>query len=115
MALRTTSPVRTGLKLISFSAVDGDEIVGARVGKIETFPWEEKPMPEILKPAEQLLGELMPESNYTGFGMKKDDKIYRSMLLATKSTTRGQGVAGRVSTLFFRNFGLLKIEDSSRN
>ena len=57
-------------------------------------------MPEILKPAEQLLGELMPESNYTGFGMKKDDKIYRSMLLATKSTTRGQGVAGRVRTFF---------------
>ena len=54
-------------------------------------------MPDILKPAEQLLGELMPESNYTGFGMKKNDKIYRSMLLSTKSTTRGQGIAGKVS------------------
>ena len=54
-------------------------------------------MPEILKPAEQLLGELMPESNYTGFGTKKDDKIYRSMLLSTKSTARGQGIAGKVS------------------
>ena len=79
------------------SAVKCDEIVGARVGKIETFPWEEKPAPEILKPVEQLLGELMAESNYTDFGMKKDDKIYRSMLLSTKSTTRGQGIAGKVS------------------
>ena len=79
------------------SAVEGDEIVGARVGKIESFPWEEKPMPDVLKPAEQLLGELMPESNYTDFGMKKNDKIYRSMLLSTKSTTRGQGIAGKVS------------------
>ena len=81
----------------TFTAVDGDEIVGARVGKIETFPWEEKPAPEILKPVEQLLGELMTESNYTDFGMKKGDKIYRSMLLSTKSTTRGQGIAGKVS------------------
>ena len=54
-------------------------------------------MPDVLKPAEQLLGELMPKSNYTDFGMKNNDKIYRSMLLSTKSTTRGQGIAGKVS------------------
>ena len=72
------------------SAVEGNKIVGARVGKIESFPWEEKPMPDVLKPGEQLLAELMPESNYTDFGMKKNDKIYRSMLLSTKSLFAGK-------------------------
>ena len=47
-------------------------------------------MPDVLKPGEQLLAELMPESNYTDFGMKKNDKIYRSMLLSTKSLFAGK-------------------------
>ena len=45
----------------------------------------------------QLLDELMPKENYVNFGMVPNDKIYRSILLSTKSSLRGQGIAGKVS------------------
>ena len=45
----------------------------------------------------ELLDELMPKENYVNFGMVPNDKIYRSVLLSTKSSLRGQGIAGKVS------------------
>lgn len=70
-----------------------NQIVGARVGSIERFPWMATPlpthMPEPVEIIKAFLEELTKKENYRKVGIKTGTKVYVAKILATRNDMRG--------------------------
>ena len=70
-----------------------NQIVGARVGSIERFPWMATPlpthMPEPVEILKAFIEELTKKENYRKVGIKTGTKVYVAKVLATRNDMRG--------------------------
>ena len=70
-----------------------NQIVGARVGSIERFPWMATPlpthMPEPVEIIKAFIEELTKKENYRKVGIKTGTKVYVAKVLATRNSMRG--------------------------
>jgi GNAT superfamily N-acetyltransferase len=77
-----------------------NQIVGARVGSIERFPWMSTPlpthMPEPTEIIKAFIEELTKKENYRKVGIKTGTKVYVAKVLATRNDMRGTGIASRL-------------------
>ena len=69
-----------------------NQIVGARVGSIERFPWMATPlpthMPEPVEIIKAFIEELTKKENYRKVGIKTGTKVYVAKVLATRNDMR---------------------------